>query len=284
MKNCLVTKLNAIVPDPDKSMEYFNGFIIERYFTSAGEVGSIQFLPAIGKTVDLTLIDGDADFVVSGSDPTPLSPSNKKTTTRNAPYADIKSKVAGYVRILVQPSDFSIETIEGVSRANLDNVQKYDKDLSAFIGASTTIHNEFYGSLSQETCERLTNGRFHATLGSLEINLAYFANNTSLIDLTMANSGIKGIGLIESLGKAILMKNLNIYDNKTVGGSIQALAEAQVANGRNNDWPGTDSNTLTITVGNGTQVTVDGTTHATAYQYIITFNSELPNGYSITTA
>jgi hypothetical protein len=67
---------------------------------------------------------------------------------------------------------------------------------------------------------------------------------------------------------------LNFYNRPNVSGSISALAAAQVANGRT-------SGTLEIVVGDKTQITTDGTTHATAYSYTITFDSSLPNGYSI---
>ena len=287
MKNCLVTKLNAIVPDPDKSMEYFGGFFIERYFNSIGDVKAFQLSVGSDSTVEIFIVDGDADFVNSTQNPTPLNPSNKLTINSLKTIA-IKSKVAGYVRVFVKPdNNRSLTRMVDVNKVNFNDVEKYVDDFTYFragTDSESLAANEFYGTLSQQVCERLTCGVFQCNKGNLVVNLNNFANNTTLgdIGLNLTGSGIQVIGSIESLGKAITLKAINVIDQSAVTGNISALAEAMIANGRNNEWAGIGTNELTIRVNNSTQITIDGTNPAKAFQYKITFNSELPNGYSIT--
>lgn len=107
--------------------------------------------------------------------------------------------------------------------------------------------------------------------------LEYNTTQTSLnLNCTPHHGRITGD--ISVLGRLTSMESLNIHFSGCYG-SLESLAEAQVANGRT-------SGTLSVYANNCSGdnykgVTVGGVKIMDGNAHVITFDSELPNGYSV---
>jgi hypothetical protein len=272
MRNCLVTKLNGTVNNDNLPILGKLVFVLEPNQTTA----TMNWSVLAGSKVTLTgtasaWSDNEAQRIDS----------NGEFTARSELYAKLKGGSSGGKAIvenkyLLNGFRFNIKPTESINSmlvwytGQLDNIllsNFYGEDVTApFRGisgitrftASDIVNKNILGDISDLAASKDTLARVNVAFSQISGDI----NNIAGASLTVVSVSLSQVsGDVSSLGACTSLTEVNIMQAQNISGTIDSFATAQVSAGRTS----------------GSCVFIDkGGSRKT-----ITFNSSLPNGYSI---
>lgn len=249
MKNCRVTEFEAVVNN-DSLPKYGCGYLT----VNSTVISSIRF--SSGTKVK-TLGGGEMSY----------------SSNMSSPFTE--ATIAGdFTVVYFSAGNYKVE-INGKYAA----VAKVYLAVNSFIHLEDSLKNWVFNVFNDEVSSRNYNVS-DINNGTIQINIGKTNLTGSLSDLSVVtslqiinfNTAGSVTGSITSVAQNIGLAELQL-ESTQVTGTVEGFAQAQVSAGR-------VSGTCKVKVG-GTPVTYNGSTVSTGTTLTITYNSSLPNGYSI---
>lgn len=266
MNNCLVKKLVCEVDN--QNLPFFDALPMKFKFSEESAFVAIDI--NYGDSMQAVITSGNGYFHGGGT-------THTFTGRQSGEYAN-RDYVSIYRTddkpITIQFLDASSGKFKGfygnatyVYEIDLNQVFKYSPAFKEIrIGSGTCILDDF-----SKVPETVTLFYFGNKQEYMVGSINDFANRNHFLQVSLAGDNITGD--IVSFSKCTSMITLGTFQSK-ISGSIESLAAGMVANGRT-------SGTLTLFVGGGDAVTYNGNVYPDFKQITVTFNSSVPNGYTI---
>lgn len=281
MEKCLITSLTASVNDPENKFEYF-GYC--NFLVRVSNMQTRLFRITCGNGgSDLKIIGDENAFFVNANNQSlgkeiHLDASAQGQIVRIRNNAD-STKI---IRLLIKGS---VTAIDRYDNSQTNDLQFKNVDISTMLKYFVNIDTLSMYSINAEVSfdssrDNLVNFKkfslpfIKADNPNFHFNTSDFAEYTNLeqinLDAVTPNTTTDISGTINDFGQCIKLTNLNFYGRPNISGDLDTLASAMVSNQRT-------SGTLVV-MGQNTGIRYNGNTFVTK---TITFNSSLPNGYSI---
>jgi hypothetical protein len=264
MNNCLVKKYNVTVSNSD-----LRKFGVLEVFANAGTVYFNAKADTANKCI-LKIVDNVQPFTPGG---TVIDETSRYITTSGG-VITLKSIVNTRQMKLELTEKYNITSIENVGVYSLEDIVYMPLTLCVIKGGGTEYKYDLadLDKISDKT--KLTTFRLDSTSENNQIvgSLSILKLFTNLTDIQVSRSVCTGN--ISELSNLTSLTKLNFFNSPSIIGSINSLAALMVTGGRT-------SGTLEIT-GNGV-ITYLVNNEETTFtgKKTITFDSSLPEGYSI---